>query len=164
MGVSGVRVELFQDNGATPGVWDAGDTFLSFDATDAGGYYRFDNLPAGDFVVLIPDDNFRDVGVGDTVPANPLAGYWSSLTSMAANGAITDATANDPDTTVLDSDDNGSTTLTGAAIDYVASTAVTLGPGTSEPTGETDPVANPEAGESPDNRSNRTVDFGFYRV
>ena len=164
VGVGGVRVELFQDNGATPGVWDAGDTFLSFDATDAGGYYRFDNLPAGDFVVLIPDDNFRDVGVGDTVPANPLAGYWSSLTSMAANGAITDATANDPDTTVLDSDDNGSTTLTGAAIDYVASTAVTLGPGTSEPTGETDPVANPEAGESPDNRSNRTVDFGFYRV
>jgi LPXTG-site transpeptidase (sortase) family protein len=164
VGVSGVRVELFQDNGTTPGVWDAADTFLSFETTDASGYYRFDDLTAGDYVVLIPDDNFRDVGVGDTVPGDPLAGYWSSLTSIAANGTITDATANDPDTTVLDNDDNGRTTLTGGAVDYVASAAVTLGPGTTEPTGETDPTTNPEAGEAPDNRSDRTVDFGFYRV
>jgi len=164
VGVSGVRVELFRDNGTIPGVWDAGDTILSFETTDANGYYRFDDLPAGDYVVLIPDDNFRDAGVGDTVPGNPLAGYWSSLTSIAGNGIITDATINDPDTTVVDSDDNGRTTLLASAIDYVASAAVTLGPGSSEPTGETDPLPNPGTGEAPDNRSDRTVDFGFYQI
>jgi hypothetical protein len=165
VGVAGVRVELFRDNGSAPGVWDAGDTFLTFDTTDAGGYYRFDTLPAGDYVILLPDDNFRDVGVGDTVPGDPLARYWSSSTMVAANGAISDATANDPDTTAVDSDDNGRTTLlTPSRIDYVASAAVTLGPGSAEPIGETDPITNPEPGEAPDNRSDRTVDFGFYRV
>jgi hypothetical protein len=164
VGAAGVRVELYQDDGTTPGVWDAGDTLLAFDITDAGGYYRFDDLSAGEYVVRIPPDNFRDAGAGDTVPGDPLSGYWSSLTSMAANGAITDATANDPDTTVVDSDDNGLTTFLLSAVDYVASAAVTLGPGSNEPTGETDPATNPEPGEAPDNRSDRTVDFGFYRV
>ncbi len=164
VGIAGVRVELYQDNGTTPGVWDAGDTFLSFDTTDASGYYRFDDLNAGDYVVLIPDDNFRNVGVGDTVPGDPLGGYWSSSTSVAANGTITDATANDPDTTSVDSDDNGRTTLTGNSINYVASAAVTLGPGTAEPTTDNDPVTNPEPGEAANNRSDRTVDFGFYQV
>lgn len=164
VGISGVRVELYQDNGATPGVWDAGDTFLSFDTTDVSGYYRFDNLNAGEYIALIPDDNFRDAGVGDTVPGNPLSGYWSSSTSIAANGAITDATANDPDTTSVDSDDNGLTTLIANSIDYVAAAAVTLGPGTSEPTTDNDPATNPEPGEAANNRSDRTVDFGFYRV
>lgn len=165
LGVAGVRVELYRDNGTTPGVWDAGDTFLSFDTTDASGYYRFDQLAAGDYVVLLPDDNFRDTGVGDTVAGDPLAGYWSSQTTIAANGVIADATVNDPDTTVVDSDDNGRTTvLTATQIDFVASASVTLGPGSAEPTGETDPVTNPEPGEAPDNRSERTVDFGFYRV
>ncbi|WKZ49508.1 MAG: sortase [Anaerolineales bacterium] len=165
VGIAGVRVELYQDTGATPGVWDAGDTFLSFDTTDANGYYRFDNLNAGDYVVLIPDDNFRDVGVGDTVPGNPLSGYWSSSTTIAANGTIADATANDPDTTSVDSDDNGRTTLlTTTTIDYVASAAVTLGPGSAEPTTDNDPSTNPEPGESANNRSDRTVDFGFYRT
>jgi len=164
VGISGVRVELYQDNGTTPGVYDTGDTFLSFDTTDASGYYRFDDLNAGDYVVLIPDDNFRDVGVGDTVPGNPLSGYWSSSTSIAANGTITDATANDPDMTSVDSDDNGRTTLTANSIDYVASAAVTLGPGASEPTTDNDPGTNPEPGEAANNRSDRTVDFGFYQV
>ena len=158
-GVNGVRVELYQDNGTTPGVFDAGDTFLSFDTTDASGYYRFDALLTGDYVVVIAADNFTIDGSDDA-----LAGYWSSSTTMAGDGTITDATANDPDTTVVDSDDNGQTTFAANLINYVASAAVTLGPGTSEPVGETDPAANPESGEAPDNRSNRTVDFGFYQV
>lgn len=162
--ISGVRVELYQDNGASPGVWDAGDTSLGFDTTDLSGYYRFDGLVAGEYVVLLPDDNFRNVGAGDTVASDPLSGYWSSSTSIAANGTITDATVNDPDTTSVDSDDNGRTTLIANEIDYVASAAVTLGPGTSEPTTDSDPVTNPEAGEAANNRSDRTVDFGFYKV
>ncbi|MFZ5818275.1 MAG: sortase [Chloroflexota bacterium] len=164
VGVTGVRVELFRDNGATPGVYDVGDTFLSFQTTDADGLYRFDSLDADTYVVVIPDDNFRNVGAGDSVPGNPLAGYLSSGTTIAANGVASDGFDPDPDGTPTDSDDNGSTTFSGNAVDFVASRAVTLGPGASEPTGETDPAANPLPGEAPDGQSNRTVDFGFYRL
>jgi hypothetical protein len=155
VGVSGVRVELYQDNGGTPGVWDAGDTFIGFITTDASGYYRFDGLPAGDYVVKLPAVNF--------VFGNPLNTYWSSGTSTAANGAVSDSVGPDPDNNV-DSDDNGVTTFSGNTINYVSSQAVTLGPGTSEPTNDNDPASNPLAGEAPNNQSNRTVDFGFYRI
>ncbi|HCK65902.1 MAG TPA: hypothetical protein DHW49_06530 [Anaerolineae bacterium] len=158
-GISGVRVELYVDNGN--GIFDAGDTFLSFDTTDANGHYRFDGLDAGNYVVVIASDNFRDTGGGDTVAGDPLSGYWSSGTSIAANGAISDSTANDPDNDV-DSDDNGQTTFTGDTINYVAATAVTLGPGNSEPTGETDLETSGQGTD--DNRANMTVDFGFYQV
>jgi LPXTG-site transpeptidase (sortase) family protein len=161
VGISGVRVELYQDNGGTPGVYDATDSFLSYTTTDANGYYRFDNLPAGDYVVLIPADNFRNVGAGDTVPGNPLAGYWSSETTIGTGGAISDSTANDADTNPTDSDDNGISSITGSTVNYVAAAAVTLGPGTNEPTGETDLSASGQG--APDNQANMTLDFGFYR-
>ncbi len=160
VGISGVRVELYQDNG--DGVFGVGDTFVTFDTTDANGYYRFDNLPAGDYVVVLADDNFRDVGVGDTVPGNPLEGYWSSGTTINASGVPSDSTANDADTTPTDSDENGITTLAGNAINYVAAAAVTLGPGLSEPLNETDLEASGQG--AVDGRANMTVDFGFYQV
>lgn len=166
VGISGVRVELYQDTNNSGG-FNAGDTFLSFDTTDANGYYRFDNLLAGNYVVVIADDNFRTLASGDTVPGNPLLGYRSSGTTIAANGTITDATANDPDTDVDDLDDNGlTTTLASGGVDYVASAAVTLGPDALEPITDNDPSTNPETadGEEPNNQSNRTVDFGFYRL
>ena len=162
VGVSGVRVEVYRDDGGTPGVYDGTDTFLSFVTTDANGYYRFDNLPAGDYVVRIPPDNFRNVGPGDTVPGNPLAGYWSSETAIGSGGAVSDSTANDADVDVDDSDDNGISSISGSAVNYVASAAVTLGPGSTEPTGETD--LSPSGQGSPDNRADMTVDFGFYRT
>lgn len=164
-GIDGVRVELFRDNGTTPGVYDAGDTFVNFDATDATGYYRFDGLAAGDYVVVIPDDNFRNTGGGDTVAGDPLSGYWSSGSIRDDAGVVTDSTANDPDTDVDDSDDNGqSTLLPGGNLDYVAATAITLGPGAVEPINDNEPSTNPEAGEAPNDQSNRTVDFGFYQT
>ena len=43
----------------------------------------------------------------------------------------------------------------------VRSNHVTLGDAAVEPTGETDPITNPESGEAPDDQSNRTLDFGF---
>jgi LPXTG-site transpeptidase (sortase) family protein len=162
VGVQGVRVELYRDDGITPGVFDAGDTYLSFNDTDTNGYYRFDDLGAGDYVVIIPADNFRDVGAGDTNPADPLAGYLSSGTSIAANGTTSDGIGSNPDDDV-DDDDNGMTSFTSNAVDFVSAQAVTLGPGGSEPTGETNPTTNPQTGEAVDNQSNRTVDFGFYR-
>jgi len=158
-GISGVRVELYLDDG--DGVFDAGDTLLAFDTTDSNGHYRFDGLEAGNYVVVIAADNFRNTGGSDTVPSDPLSGYWSSGTSIASNGAISDSTSTDPDNDT-DSDDNGITAFTGSAIDYVAASAVTLGPGNSEPTGETDLEASGQG--SDDNRANMTVDFGFYQV
>lgn len=160
VGISGVRVELYQDNGGTPGVYDAGDTFVTFETTDANGRYRFDNLPAGDYVVVIPPDNFRNLGAGDNVPGNPLAGYWSSETTINATGTISDATVNNPNNDI-DSDDSGYSAITSNIVDYVASAAVTLGPGSSEPTGETDLSATGQG--TVDDLANMTVDFGFYR-
>ena len=154
-GVSGVTVNLYKDNGSSPGVYDAGDTFVASQATDANGYYRFDNLGAGDYIVVIPASNF-------STSAAPLAGYLSSGTSLSGT-TITDSIGPSPNTDV-DSDDNGVSTFNGLALKYVASTVVTLGPGGSEPTGETDlPSPNP-AGDAVDNQSNLTVDFGFYRL
>ncbi|MBC7879404.1 MAG: sortase [Anaerolineales bacterium] len=160
VGIPAVRVELYQDNGGTPGVYDATDTFLGFATTDASGYYRFDSLAAGEYVVLIPQDNFRNIGAGDNVASDPLAGYWSSQTTISGAGVIADSTANDPDNDT-DSDDNGRSTITGTAVNYVASAAVTLGPGVTEPTGETDLSATGQG--TIDDRANMTVDFGFYR-
>lgn len=49
----GQQVELFLDNGSTPGVFDAGDTSQGTTTTDAAGAYSFDNLVAGDYFVRI---------------------------------------------------------------------------------------------------------------
>jgi LPXTG-site transpeptidase (sortase) family protein len=155
IGVENVRVELYRDDGSTPGVYDASDTYLDFETTDADGYYRFDDLGGGDYVVVIPEENF-DRG-------NPLSGYVSSGTSIAADGSITDSIETDPDDDA-DNEDNGATALTaGGELDYVSAQTVTLGPDYVEPLNEADPATNPEAGEATDNQSNRTVDFGFYR-
>ncbi len=163
VGVENVRVELYRDDGTSPGVFDASDTYLGFETTDSSGHYRFDDLGSDDYVVTIPADNFRNVGGGDNVAGDPLEGYLSSGTTIAANGAASDSIGSDPDNDI-DNDDNGVTSFTGNAVNYVSAQAVTIGPGGSEPTGETDPTTNPESGEAVDNQSNRTVDFGFYRL
>lgn len=163
VGISGVRVNLYRDNGGTPGVFDAGDTFVGFQTTDANGYYRFDDLDVGSYVVVIPADNFRNIGVGDTVSGDPLAGYLSSGTSIASNGTATDNFGPDPNISQTDSDDNGVTTFNGSMVNYVSALAVTIGHGL-EPIGETDPPTNPLPGEAPDIQNNRTIDFGFYQM
>jgi uncharacterized repeat protein (TIGR01451 family)/fimbrial isopeptide formation D2 family protein len=117
LGIAGVRVNLYNQSG----------TLINFTWTDADGYYRFDNLVAGEYVVEV------------VTPA----GY--------ANTAITGGAPG------IDNDNDG-VFDTGS---LVRSNPVTLGPGASEPTGESDPATNPLPGEAPDNQSNRTVDFGF---
>lgn len=146
VGVDGVAVQLYA----------AGDlaTVLFTDVTANGGYYRFDDLPPGDYVVVIPASQFASGG--------PLAGYWSSGTTLSGAGVISETAAPDPDNNV-DSDDNGTLQTGGAFPGAVTSSPVTLGPGTDEPVNDTDADPTNPSGEAPNNQSNRTVDFGFYR-
>ncbi len=154
--VPGVLVQLYNASDLT--------TVLESDVTNAGGFYLFDYLVPGDYVVAVAADNFDAAGT-----YNALVGYWSSETSISAAGAISELTAPNADTDNTDADDNG--TLNGQALlpGAVVAQAVTLGPsGLTEPTGEV--AAQLESGvlgdqgAQPDGRANLTVDFGFYRV
>uniref|UniRef100_UPI00101D0243 SdrD B-like domain-containing protein n=1 Tax=Candidatus Oscillochloris fontis TaxID=2496868 RepID=UPI00101D0243 len=145
IGLDGVVVRLYMADGTTrashiTGVQVADQTTIN------GGYYRFDNLPAGDYIVEVLAANF--------INNNPLRGYFSST------GAGQEA---DPDGG-SDSNDNGlDTSVAGAT----RSAVVTLGEGSGilEPTGDNDPVTNPlDSSEAPDAQSNRTVDFGFVPI
>ncbi len=154
VGVDGVRVLLFASDGVTEipvgpdGILGTADDSPGGMLTAAGGYYRFDNLPAGDYVVLLSEANFAVGGV--------LNGYWSSGTFIDPVGVIRETVAAFSNSDI-DSDDNG--TLIGGA---VVSSVVTLGPtSSSEPTGETDLSGG--QGQA-DGQANMTVDFGFYRV
>lgn len=157
VGVDGVQVELYYDDGTgNPGapVFELDGVTPRSDLTTNGGYYLFDYLPAGEYVVVIPASNFA---VSDV-----LEGYWSSGASRNNDGLLAEVGAPDPDND-LDSDDNGSTSLSGA----VVAQPVTLGGLPAEPTSESDlqggtpPVGQ---GEQPDARANMTVDFGFYTI
>src|SRR5690606_39208176 len=87
----------------------------------------------------------------------------SSGTTLSGAGAINETTAPDPDNNV-DSDDNGTLQTAGTFNGSVISNAVTLGPGTVEPTNDNDADPTNPSGEAVNSQSNRTVDFGFYRV
>ncbi|KXK10973.1 MAG: CnaB domain-containing protein [Chloroflexi bacterium OLB14] len=144
IGIDGVDVELYRADG----------TLVGTQTTANGGYYRFDNLPAGDYFVVIPASEF---GTGGT-----LDGYLSSSTSIAANGTISETTAPDPDDNV-DSDDNGTLQTSGTYSGGVISSQITLGPTANEPTDDTDADPTNPPGEASNTQSNRSVDFGFYR-
>jgi SdrD B-like domain len=130
-GIDGVSVTLL-DNADVPVVG------IPTTATASGGYYRFDDLVAGNYKVRIDSSNF--------VTGAPLAGKESSVPT------VTDADLN------ADLDDNGIDSAA-FATNGIISNAVTLG-ANAEPTGETDKVVS--ALDAPDARSNLTIDFGFY--
>ncbi|NUQ83425.1 MAG: sortase [Anaerolineales bacterium] len=147
VGVDGVTVELYLASDLT--------IPLAADVTANGGYYRFDDLAPGDYVVVIPSSQFASGG--------PLAGYYSSGTTIDSSGAISESPAPDPDGN-SDSDDNGALQTGGAFNGAVIAGAVTLGPGVVEPTDDSDADPTNPAGEAPNGQSNRSVDFGFYRT
>jgi hypothetical protein len=153
--VPGVLVQLYDASDLT--------TVLASDVTNADGFYLFDYLVPGDYVVAIAAENFVDSG-----SYTALVGYWSSGTTRADNGALSEATAPNPDSDATDADDNGELNLFAADLPgAVAAQAVTLGPnGLTEPTGEVAAQLDPVEGQGaqPDGRANMTVDFGFYRV
>lgn len=172
IGVNDVAVLLYDTSGnqilvGADGILGTPDDGTNPVLTKNGGYYLFDNLPSGDYVVVIPATEFS--------LGRPLYGYWSSGTTLTNAGAITETAAPDADATPTDSDDNGTHQTVGAYVGGVASLPVTLGaPG--EPTGEHQTVGAHTAdvdaleagaehqGSNPDNRANMTVDFGFYQV
>jgi uncharacterized repeat protein (TIGR01451 family) len=110
--------------------------------TDANGYYRFDNLDAGSYVVSIPASNF---GVG-----GPLAGYVSS------DGQRTTFTAGD--NAYDHGSDSGDPRVNG-------STSAKVIIGVSEPLGEKDlgAIGAGDNGPGGDANDNLTADFGFWR-
>lgn len=119
----------------------AGASVLRTTTTLANGCYRFDNLLAGNYIVEIAATNFATGGA--------LFNYLSSTPDEAnPNGDV-------------DSNDNGLGTAPDAA-NGIRSGVVTLGPGNSEPTNEADLCAGDPG--APNNRSNLTVDFGFYTL
>jgi len=140
-GINGVVVQLYRDVNGN-GSYDAGtDALVAMTTTSGGGNYRFDNLIPGDYLVVIPANNFASGGA--------LRFFRSS------DGGNANDSADDPDTDI-DGDDNGIGpnvgVVTGAATDLVRSAAVTLSLG-GEPTDE-----------DGDSNTNLTVDFGFYSL
>ena len=172
VGVDGVTVQLFASDGITEipvgpdGILGTADDGTGGMLTKNGGYYLFDHLEDGDYVVVLPDTNFASGAVLD--------GYWSSLTSRNADGSLSETPAPDPDlgldgipsTADDDTDSNDNGTKNGS--NDVVALAVTLGTGGSEPINETDVDALQSGvdhqGDQPDNQANMTVDFGFYTM
>ncbi|MEW6085140.1 MAG: sortase [Chloroflexota bacterium] len=146
VGVAGVIVELHSVDAL------GNFTLVGTTTTDANGYYRFDGLAAGDYVVVLPEDNFTSGGA--------LVGYWSSGTSLDGTGNTIETTAALANTDI-DDDDNGTLQNAGTFAGAVVSSVTTLGPGLSEPTNEPDA---PLGQGAIDERANMTVDFGFYRL
>ncbi|MFN0110869.1 MAG: SdrD B-like domain-containing protein [Blastocatellia bacterium] len=137
-GVNGVVVRLLNATTLAQTV-DINGVTVADQATTNGGYYRFDNLAAGDYVVEIRSLNFA------------AGGMLFSCVSSAPD-------AGDPDADVDDSDDNGVGVMPGAS--GIRSLPVTLGPAVgSEPTNETD--RSPSDPVEPNGSTNLTVDFGF---
>jgi hypothetical protein len=140
-GVDNVVVNVFRKGG------DGSLTAVSSDTTKNGGFYRFDGLDAGDFVVQIDPSNFAIGGA--------LEGRRST------SGALQNS---DPNTNI-DRDDNGvdpasnALYVTAGATGGVLSNVVTLGPGKTEPLNEAE--LSPSGQGAVDTRANMTVDFGF---
>jgi uncharacterized repeat protein (TIGR01451 family) len=129
-GIENVVVQLYQDTNSS-GTFNAGDTLVTTDTTDATGNYLFTNLVpsqnlAGNYFVVIPSTNF-DAG-------EPLVGFTSSP---------------NPDTSNNDANNRSkSTDLAGGGV--VSNGFITLVAG-GEPTNDGDTDTN----------TNLSLDFGF---
>ena len=136
-GVPNVIVELYADSNGD----GVPDTVAPIDTvtTDADGYYLFDGLPPGQYVVVLAEDNWTN-GILD--------GYLSSPDGPA-------------DT---DSQDSGVDTANPANGGIVSATIVlTVGgePSPGNPPDDDDSVTGAGANGETDDNSNLTVDFGL---
>ena len=179
-GVVNVRVELYSDDGAdgTP------DELIGFDITDANGYYLFDNVPEGNYVVVIPAGNFAasfDPDGSGPLSAGPgaLLDLYSSTPTASENIGVN----GNPYTPGNDRDDNGinavSPATAGVSSGTIALSFDSEPPDETELSGQANPGAstnltfNPTGWDGPTSRgrwdesdanSNLTIDFGFIPV
>lgn len=177
--IANVRVELYHDADVN-GIPDAG--LVGFDLTDALGFYLFDHLDEGSYLVMIPAGNFSasfDPDGDGPQSAEPgvLFLKWSSTPTGSENE---DALGN-PNMPFIDGDDNGINNNR-PELHGILSGTVTL-QNLGEPLGET-PLSNQTDPGTPlnkqnnptgwdgaqsmgrngevDGSSNLTIDFGFY--
>jgi hypothetical protein len=145
-GIDGVTLTLLDSAGAvydndsgTPGVQAYTVT------TASGGYYRFDNLPAGDYIVQINPSNFTPV-------TGVLAAYNSSTPDEV-----------NPNTGIIDSNDNG-IGVNSSPTNGIRSGVVNLASASTpqESTGETD--LSPTDNTISDSSADLKVDFGFTPI
>ena len=149
VGIDGLSICLLADANAD-GIPDSPSSPLQTVTTDSSGYYRFDSLSAGSYIVCVAPSNFASGG--------RLAGYRNILgintTPMDSSGASVNA-------------ENGVDTvgaMNSALTQGIISNTITL-TGSSAPMAEPDvPVAGLFTGQgSLDNRADMTIDVGFYR-
>ena len=152
-GIPSVIVNLYLDAN-TDGTPDSLTT-VATTTTDADGYYLFDGLTEGNYIVSIAPQNFNTAGA--------LLGY-----SVTAQADATDSNPNDDEDNVSDH------TNTLVDPDFgIYSNTYNLSPAPVEPAGETDPTpagaaqdpgVDPFGNPIPDTQSNLTVDFGFLQA
>ncbi|NJP06540.1 MAG: DUF11 domain-containing protein [Chloroflexaceae bacterium] len=152
-GIDGITVNLYFDANANGTLDTSEATAVATTVTSDGGYYLFDHLIPGNYLVELDASNFADAAVLD--------GYASSTGANANSGAF--ETAPDADDNPTDSDDNGS--VDGprlGASGTIRSALVTLTLD-SEPENESD-LGNDGSGSAIDSNSNLTVDFGVFKL
>jgi Peptidase family C25/SdrD B-like domain len=141
VGISGISVSLFAASDLS--------TPLQTVTSDTNGYYRFDGLTTGNYAVQIEPSNFIGTLNGyKNTNGNVTGDVDSDLTNAGENG-------------INPADPQNSVNANG-----IWSNTITLGPGASEPTGETDVATSGiYTGQgSIDNQADMTVDFGFYEI
>ena len=114
VGISNISVSLFGDTGCDGTPDGAAVQTLT---TDANGYYRFDGLVAGCFVVRVNSSNF----------SGTLNGYKNTTGNVAA----------DTDSDATNAGENGVNpvgALNSVNTNGILSNTITLGPGAVEPT------------------------------
>ena len=144
-GIDGVLVQLT----------DAAGTVLAETVTSGGGKYEFDSLAAGDYRVQIPDDQ--------TPVVNP--GLSASIVATALKGFHPSTVASTTPADHVDNDSNG--VPTGAA-EPLGSRSRSAAPNPSPSSLRVDDTTDDDLGlASPridDDRSDFTVDFGYYSI
>ena len=118
--------------------------------TDANGFYFFENLPQGDYIVQIPVSNFQ-----------PGANNALDSLNVSSNATSSGFTEIDPDAGDVDGDDNG--LQPGGQGTEVQSLPVTLTLGGEPVNGGTETgTGNTQDDGAFDDSGNMTVDFGFF--
>ena len=147
--IEGVTVNLFHDADANGLLEGTEQTPYASYTTGVDGLYIFENLAEGKYFVGIPSTEF---GSGET-----LHNLYSSGTSIAADGTISEISAPSANLVDNDNDDNGTTVTSGFYNGGVMTDQIMLAYNT-EPTGET-----PNNSTNPnDADANLAADFGFY--